>query len=333
MTCLILTADSAAAGNLKGTGRADIVIPFEPRFVWGPLPSDAELAAMLAARATQKPGSHWLDHASRPLIRKLGEQNLGLGLIELCQRYDAVELCIDPEPNAQLILIRLLDYFRSHGELASRLTLFQADVAIGNHSPEELSEWRLPAVKILHDHLEVASMAWQAYRQPTPQGWFKLLGKDLSLLPQLRPTVLDLLEELPMVATGLGATEMRLLELISPGNVHPLDVFPGDRKPNQRRVFDFPEVRTLLDGLAHCPAPAVSGLDEGPFTLEMYYDRLRRERYMNSELKLTKFGEAVLAGTDDFSRHNPIDRWWGGTELTNDRLWRWDPANRALIAP
>ena len=54
---------------------------------------------------------------------------------------------------------------------------------------------------------------------------------------------------------------------------------------------------------------------------------------MNSKLKLTKFGEAVLAGTDDFSRHNPIDRWWGGTELTNDRLWRWDPANRALTAP
>jgi hypothetical protein len=29
-------------------------------------------------------------------------------------------------------------------------------------------------------------------------------------------------------------------------------------------------------------------------------------------------------------RHNPIDRWWGGTRLTNDRLWRWDPI---LIAP
>jgi hypothetical protein len=23
----------------------------------------------------------------------------------------------------------------------------------------------------------------------------------------------------------------------------------------------------------------------------------------------------------------------GGTELTNDRLWRWDPANHALIKP
>ena len=40
--------------------------------------------------------------------------------------------------------------------------------------------------------------------------------------------------------------------------------------------------------------------------------------------------EAILAGTEDFSHHNPIDRWWGGTRLTNDRLWRWDPV---LLVP
>jgi hypothetical protein len=126
---------------------------------------------------------------------------------------------------------------------------------------------------------------------------------------------------------------MRLLELIKAGHAHPFDVFPGDRKRNERRVFGYWEVGTLLDGLAHCPAPAVSDLDEGPFTLEMHNDRHRRERYMQSRLKLTAVGEAVLARTDDFSRHNPIHRWWGGTELVNERLWRWDPASRALIEP
>jgi hypothetical protein len=51
-----------------------------------------------------------------------------------------------------------------------------------------------------------------------------------------------------------------------------------------------------------------------------------------SRLSSTALAEAIIAGHDDFSRHNPIHRWWGGTELTNDRLWRWDPAARALIA-
>jgi hypothetical protein len=210
--------------------------------------------------------------------------------------------------------------------------LVQADVCIGNCTPEELAGWRLPAIKIRNEHLEAASMAWQAYRQPTPQDWVNLLGKDLSVLPQLRQSVLDMLDELPMDATGLGATEMHMLELISASNLRPFDVFPGGNR-NKRRVFGYWEAGTLLDRLAHCPAPAVSGLDEGPFTLEMHDDRNRYERYQRSKLKLTALGEAILARSEDFSRHNPIHRWWGGTELTNDRQWRWDPANRALIAP
>jgi hypothetical protein len=136
-----------------------------------------------------------------------------------------------------------------------------------------------------------------------------------------------------MPRSGLGATEMRMLELISEGNASPSDVFPGHEKRNKRRVFGYWEIGSLLDDLARCPAPAVSGLDEGPFTLEMHDDRDCHARYKQSRLSLTEFGGTVLAGRNDFSRHKPIHRWWGGTELTNDRLWRWDPVNHALIAP
>jgi len=77
----------------------------------------------------------------------------------------------------------------------------------------------------------------------------------------------------------------------------------------------------------------VSGLGEEPFTLEMYDDCDRHARYKQSRLSLTELGQAVLAGRDDFSRHNPIHRWWGGTELTNDRLWRWNPTKQVLVEP
>ena len=144
---------------------------------------------------------------------------------------------------------------------------------------------------------------------------------------------MELLEELPMRATGLGATEMRMLELISEGNAGPFDVFPGHKKRNERRVFGYWEVGALLDGLAHCPAPAVSGLDEGPFTLRDAR-RPRSSRAIQTKQAVAHRARQGYSGrTEDFSRHNPIHRWWGGTELTNDRLWRWDPANRALIAP
>jgi hypothetical protein len=158
-----------------------------------------------------------------------------------------------------------------------------------------------------------------------------LLSKDLTVLPRLRQTVVELLEELPMRATGLGATEMRMLELISQGYIHPFDLFPHNL--HQRRVFDYWETGSLLDGLAHCPAPVVSGLGEGPFRVEMHDDPDRHQRYKKSQLSLAALGKAILAGTEDFSRHNPIDRWWGGTELTNENLWRWDPESNSLIAP
>jgi hypothetical protein len=95
-------------------------------------------------------------------------------------------------------------------------------------------------------------------------------------------------------------------------------------------VYDYWEAGALLDALALASKPALSGLAEGPFTLEMHNERERYERYKESRLSLTALGNAILAGTEDFSRHNPIDRWWGGTRLTNARLWRWDPA---LLVP
>jgi hypothetical protein len=333
MTRLILTSSDSGAGGLTQAGLADIVIPFGIRFIWDRLPTPTGLATLLAARSAEhdSPGSHWLDLIRRGHLEEISGQDLGL--IELCERCATIELWIDPDPNSQLTLIWLLDYLRPHAEIVSKLTLVQADVAIGDRLPQEVATWRLPKVSILNDHLEAAGVAWQAYRKPTPQDWFNLLSKDLSVLPQLPMSVLELLEELPMDATGLGATEMRMLELISAGNAGPFDVFPGDKKRNKQRAFGYREVGVLLDGLAHCPQPLVSGLDEGPFTLEMHDDRNRYERYQRSKLKLTALGEAVLAGVEDFSRHNPIHRWWGGTELTNDRLWRWDPANRTLIKP
>jgi hypothetical protein len=331
MERLILTTGTSGAGNIKSAGFADFVITLERGLVWGLPPSQAQLDTYFTARAAQEEGLHWQYHTPEwRLVRSGGKD---LGLIEFCARYDSVELWIDPEPNAQLNLIWLLDFLRAHAELAAKMKFVQADFTIGGLEPEELAAWPPPRVDLTKDHLKTASAAWHAYRAPTPQQWFNLLETDLSLLPQLRQTVVEVLEELPSKTTGLGATEMRMLELIAPGNIHPFDVFPGYEMQNELRVFEYWEIGPLLDGLARCPAPAVTGFDEGPFTFEMIDNRERRQRYQQSQLSLTALGKAILAGTEDFSRHNPIYRWWGGTELTNDRLWRWDAGNRALVAP
>jgi hypothetical protein len=78
MTRLTLTIDASSPSGFKEAGRADIAIALTPRFVWGPLPSDAQLAAMLAVRTTQKPGSHWLDYARPSTVKQIGWKDLGL---------------------------------------------------------------------------------------------------------------------------------------------------------------------------------------------------------------------------------------------------------------
>jgi hypothetical protein len=78
MTRLILTADSSSAAGLKLAGRADIAVALEPRLVWGPIPSQDELAAFVAVRSIQKPGSHWPDHVSPGHMNEFGGGNFGL---------------------------------------------------------------------------------------------------------------------------------------------------------------------------------------------------------------------------------------------------------------
>jgi hypothetical protein len=326
MTPLILTSLNGA--GLMDSGLADLVISFCFRFVGGPLPSPDELATYLAARSdSHAPGTHWSDYAHR--WRPAAKARKDFGLVEFCQHYETVELWFDPGPNDQLQLVWLLDYFSSHPEIVARLRLRLVNYNLIGASHEELGRWKMPAVDVTRDELETARAAWQAYRATTPEACFDLLRRDLSALPLLRPALFDLLEELPSSATGLGATEMRLLELIANGyeRTNALFYLRGLRR---RRVFNDFEIGSLLEGLAHGPRPAVAGLDDELRTIETNNYRSREEAYQRSRLSLTESGKAVVAHKEDFSRHNPIDRWWGGTRLTNDRLWRWDPV---LTAP
>jgi len=327
MTRLILTADDSSAGALRRGGFADLVVPILHRFVWGPLPSDAQLSDYLVQRTARRKTGHWLDFASRRDFMAAGGRSHSF--LELVDRCDSVELWMGTRPNDQLVLVWLLDYLHHHAEIATKIVLRHVDAPLFDAPAGQLGR-TIAGVELAREHLDLGHLAWQAFRAPTPQAWFDLLKHDLSALPQLRRCVQEMLDELPGATTGLGASELRILELLSAGYQHPFDLLPNHRERFQRRVYDYWEGGTLLDGLALAPVPAVSGLAEWPFLVEMHDSRQRLERYKASTLSLTPLGRAILTGEEDFSRQNPIRRWWGGTRLTNANLWRW---HAALIAP
>ncbi len=181
--------------------------------------------------------------------------------------------------------------------------------AIGGIDPQELAEPNPFLTEIEPHYFKLASRAWRAYRAPTPQSWLDLFKHNLISLPQLSHYVTELLEELPSPASGLGATERRILKLVARGGMRPYDIL-SHRDRYGPHVYGYWEVGALLDGLARSERAAVAGLDEGPFSLEMHNDAGRFARYKASSLSLTDFGKAVLGGDQNFRRHNRIDRWW-----------------------
>ncbi len=321
MTRLILISSSGYTPSLaRGP---DCAIPFAFDLVWGKLPSPEKLAAHLGARTGKRgTGRHWSDWGGR--WRSEEERRRDLSLIEFCEPYKTIELWFDQRPSDQLHLIWLLDYFSSHPEIASKLRLAIVEFNYFFEPEEGWPSRDFPLVRITQEGLRTAGHAWQAYRSPTPEACFDLLKMDLSAVPQFRLGLLDLLEELPSATTGLGATETRMLELLAAGyaNTNPLFHLGGLYR---RRVYGEWDMGALLEGLALGPRPAVAGLGEELRTLKYENYRGRHEVYLRSRLSLTDFGHELVAQQADFSRHNPIHRWWGGTELTSDRLWRYTP--------
>jgi hypothetical protein len=224
-------------------------------------------------------------------------------------------------------LVWLLDYLRAYPLVTAKLFVRLIDQELITVSDAFLAKGNIPRAAVDHAELETASDVWQAYQATTPEACFALLKRNLGALPLVRPALIALLDELPG-STGLGATEFRMLELVARGYQR-IALF-YHRTLRGTRVFDASQLGYLLDGLAHGPVPAVSGLDDELRTLGKQDFGPREEAYKRSRLKITDFGKAVLRHEADFSHHNPIDRWWGGTHLTNDAMWRWQPT---LTAP
>ena len=324
MSHLILATNDLAENVLRQSGVANLALGFYLRFVSRKLPSEEQLLMGLERRSAKhcNPGDHWLDDACRGSLEGFGTRDVGF--FELCAKFDSIDIWVDPLPNDQLVLVWLLDLLRPYKEITTKLSLVHTDDKVENYAPEFVAKWKLPTFKVPDNHLVTASRVWQAYQAETPEPCFDLLMTDLMILPRLRSALIAVLEELPDSVTGLGASEMDLLDSVNDGNTDPRRV--GEARW-LRDVFDGGDAQKALLELAEHPVPAVLLGDPAFDNEDRYFGR--------SEWKvtLTELGRSLLAREDDMWRHNPIKRWWGGTELTNERLWRWDRESRLLVAP
>lgn len=336
---LVVVSGHSAAGCMKRARIADRVVTSTHRFVWGPVPAGADepsrfyeawLAACESDPLTTDQPEDW--QRERPHSR----ESTCLEWYEhpsILNEFERIELWMDQDPNSQLQLLQMLTWFGGHSALLERLYMVQVGEPLSETHPCKIRMMSASIEKVSHQQIELATRAWDAYRQRTPQAWAALLSSDLAALPSLRCSVVALLNELPATSCALRATELRILRLIAQDGVGPMGLLFLLTQPGPGCVFSYWEFGRLLDGLARAPIPAVLGLDEGPFDLEMHGDQERSQRYRDSRLKLSEFGQALVEERTNFTQYGVIRRWWGGTKLSNDKLWRWNASTQTLQEP
>jgi hypothetical protein len=140
-----------------------------------------------------------------------------------------------------------------------------------------------------------------------------------------------LLEELPAPADGLSGTERRALQTVAAGARTPPAAFVAAQRLEDAPFLGDAWFYRALSALGQ-GASRLLETDDGtplppppPLSDSHHFARL--------QLRLTATGNQALRGEADRVELIGIDRWIGGTHVTPDNMWRWDPAALRLVRP
>jgi DNA-binding transcriptional MerR regulator len=193
---------------------------------------------------------------------------------------------------------------------------------------ETLWPSRLPAPPAT---LETAAEAWAAFQASEPTTLAGWATREIAHLPLLAPALRRLLEELPAPADGLSRTERSALHAIDAGARTPPAAFVATQR--------LEEAPFLGDSWFY---RALSALGQGDTRLVECNDGMPlppppplgdAQLFARLELQLTARGKQTLRGEADRVELLGIDRWIGGTHVTSDDVWRWNPAELVLVRP
>jgi hypothetical protein len=322
----VITSRDSAAACLSKAGVGEERIAWRDVLYDGPVRPAESLGAMTAARADYLSSRSW---AFRLLSQpELLERDR---LLETSATYDRVWLWFGHNAADQLQLLQVLHWFKAHPRPPETLILVEADDLLSELQPDEMLAYADRARQVSEHEIELGAYAFDAFCQPTPEAWAQLLQLDTSALPYLRATVQRLLEELPAPFSGLSRTEHLALLGMRGRAIHARELqlrCRGLEKVPFREDWSFYGV---LDEISSLPAELISGHPGIRFNPNMRL--IHWQTYVKRPMRLTLLGQNVLAGREDNADHNTIDRWWGGTHLTNRQLWRWSSRQKCLLPP
>jgi len=198
---------------------------------------------------------------------------------------------------------------------------------LGELNPDELASLFPKREKVTKSKLELGAKAWASFRSPNPTAIELLLHSDTSELPFLATAFAAHLRRFPSTANGLGQLEQTGLQLIADGCGKFGEMFPKFIAAENTYGLGDAQLWTTLFNLSNGNEPLLK-ITNAPATPALEPEMIKRAGF-----KLTKPGQSVLAGKDDFVKLNGMDQWLGGVHLqSNEEMWRWhDPAGRLAL--
>jgi hypothetical protein len=228
----------------------------------------------------------------------------------------------------QLQIVQILARLAALGVPAEKITL----ICIGEHlgiahfgglgdlTADQLRVLPMTAAcaPLTPDALQLATRAWSALRQPTPQRLTDIIFTRSTDLRFLAQAFDRLAREYPSTRDGLSLTERRILAATD-GQRTAAEVFQHAAHRESRPYLGDTWSFATTHRLAHAPEPL---LTVEPFNQPVGpHSRLRR----------TDMGTRVLAGQQDHLTRNGIDRWIGGVHLSGHHVpWRFDEGTETI---
>lgn len=335
MPKLIVTNGDSAAERLRAAGIAGHIVPWQDMLHDGPVPAAPLLDDVSDVRADFLSGALGLPFDSvRADFAHRDAQ------IEVHVAYAQVELWFEHDLFDQLQLIQVLGYFALEPERMG-LSLVQASHYIGVMEPHAVRALEAQRAPVTHLQLETAREAWTAFTAPTPRPMVAFLSRPHAALPHLSSAIERLVAELPAPRSGLSLTEERILRHLAAGPMTVARLFGTVHSMDEAQFLADLPFFLRLDGLAFAHEPLIEGL---PFRSSdaagMHFtpgDASAAERtyraYAAAEIRITPAGVSALKGGFDHACANAVERFIGGTHIQPGAMWRYDRAEKRLLAP
>jgi redox-sensitive transcriptional activator SoxR len=328
---LHVTNGESAGNTLRRTRLGGGVLPGQDALHEGPVPA-VPRSELLRIRAGFLSECGW---GSRPAILSSLERRDRLFVRTLRDGLPVV-LWFEHDLYDQLQLLDTLTLARETGASPELIVVGSfpgkpSFAGLGELDADELETLWPTRRAAPSEALNAAATAWDAFRAPEPIALAEWARDGSRELPYLAAALQRLLEELPAPTDGLSGTERRALQAIAAGARTPLAAFLAAQELEEAPFLGDAWFYRALGALGRGRVRLVETRSGQPLPAP---PPLSDEHvFLQLPLRLTGEGKRVLQGRSDRIDLLGVDRWIGGTHLTPENAWRWDPTGRRLLAP